>query len=214
MMENEITKTWEIQESVLGYKNAGNLIIPSANDIYAAVFENNFSDTINENDATILKSELNFSKYPVELNIVLQSTDQQRFSIELIIQAKTSNDHANIVSVKNKADPIIIKNTWYPFSLGSLHEIIQILKSVGVSEPGKIRLGQYLLFLKLDSELIRNEVQFLNPFLIDNLINEKPLNLKADLYPYQTKGWQWLRFMKQEKIGGILADEMGLGKTL
>ena len=42
----------------------------------------------------------------------------------------------------------------------------------------------------------------------------KPKGLKADLRPYQKKGFSWLAFLHQKGMGGILADDMGLGKTL
>lgn len=42
----------------------------------------------------------------------------------------------------------------------------------------------------------------------------KPRSLKADLRPYQKKGFSWLAFLDQLGSGGILADDMGLGKTL
>lgn len=38
--------------------------------------------------------------------------------------------------------------------------------------------------------------------------------LRADLYPYQRTGIQWLTAHADVGVGGILADEMGLGKTL
>ena len=49
----------------------------------------------------------------------------------------------------------------------------------------------------------------------DLLLQEvRPEGVVASLYPYQVRGWQWLRFIISEDAGGILADEMGLGKTL
>ena len=42
----------------------------------------------------------------------------------------------------------------------------------------------------------------------------RPEGITASLYPYQLRGWQWLRFIISEQAGGLLADEMGLGKTL
>ncbi len=39
-----------------------------------------------------------------------------------------------------------------------------------------------------------------------------PLN--ATLRPYQKRGYKWLNYLHQHKLGGCLADDMGLGKTL
>lgn len=41
-----------------------------------------------------------------------------------------------------------------------------------------------------------------------------PPQLNAILRPYQEKGYQWMSFLHQNKMGGCLADDMGLGKTL
>ena len=41
-----------------------------------------------------------------------------------------------------------------------------------------------------------------------------PQTLKADLRPYQERGYGWLVQMRQMKMGACLADDMGLGKTL
>jgi SNF2 family DNA or RNA helicase len=41
-----------------------------------------------------------------------------------------------------------------------------------------------------------------------------PVDLKADLRPYQLDGFRWLAFLWESRLGGILADDMGLGKTL
>ncbi len=41
-----------------------------------------------------------------------------------------------------------------------------------------------------------------------------PSTLKAQLRPYQERGYQWLSLLWEHGLGGILADDMGLGKTV
>jgi superfamily II DNA or RNA helicase len=41
-----------------------------------------------------------------------------------------------------------------------------------------------------------------------------PVELRADLRPYQRDGVAWLQHLREHDAGGILADDMGLGKTL
>lgn len=41
-----------------------------------------------------------------------------------------------------------------------------------------------------------------------------PQTLRAQLRPYQERGFGWLVFMRQYGLGACLADDMGLGKTL
>lgn len=41
-----------------------------------------------------------------------------------------------------------------------------------------------------------------------------PSSFGAELRPYQQQGLNWLRFLREFKLGGLLADDMGLGKTI
>lgn len=41
-----------------------------------------------------------------------------------------------------------------------------------------------------------------------------PRTLAADLRPYQQRGFEWLAYLAEHRIGGVLADDMGLGKTI
>ena len=41
-----------------------------------------------------------------------------------------------------------------------------------------------------------------------------PVDLKADLRPYQKSGFHWLSYLENVGWGGLLADDMGLGKTI
>ena len=41
-----------------------------------------------------------------------------------------------------------------------------------------------------------------------------PTGLKAEPRPYQKQGYNWLKFLYENKFGACLADDMGLGKTL
>lgn len=43
---------------------------------------------------------------------------------------------------------------------------------------------------------------------------EVPASLEEIMRDYQKKGFQWMKALKDNGLGGILADDMGLGKTL
>ncbi|MDP2194337.1 MAG: DEAD/DEAH box helicase, partial [Alphaproteobacteria bacterium] len=43
---------------------------------------------------------------------------------------------------------------------------------------------------------------------------DQPQGLKANLRPYQVRGFSWLCFMRSAGLGACLADDMGLGKTI
>lgn len=42
----------------------------------------------------------------------------------------------------------------------------------------------------------------------------KPTHLQTELRAYQQQGYEWLTFMREQKLGACLADDMGLGKTV
>ncbi|EQC44668.1 DEAD/DEAH box helicase [Bacteriovorax sp. Seq25_V] len=43
---------------------------------------------------------------------------------------------------------------------------------------------------------------------------DMPAEFNAELRPYQKTGYNWLRFLYENKLGACLADDMGLGKTI
>ncbi len=43
---------------------------------------------------------------------------------------------------------------------------------------------------------------------------ELPKGLKANLRPYQSEGFSWMKLLQENQFGGCLADDMGLGKTV
>lgn len=43
---------------------------------------------------------------------------------------------------------------------------------------------------------------------------DAPRSLRAELYPHQETGYNWMRYLHENGWGGLLADDMGLGKTV
>lgn len=41
-----------------------------------------------------------------------------------------------------------------------------------------------------------------------------PQSFKAEMRSYQKEGYNWMRFLLENKLGALLADDMGLGKTI
>ena len=48
----------------------------------------------------------------------------------------------------------------------------------------------------------------------EEISEDIPKNLNAELREYQKLGYSWLKNLEEYKLGGILADDMGLGKTV
>lgn len=196
----------------------GSLIIPRAEEIFLSEFKNK---TMIRNITVGRPSEqlgvLSFSKYPVDLKILLKPiSDNEILQIDASIVAQKGKHHISVIDLLDlQIDHIIIDNTWYPFVRGAIEEIKQTLDEVGIDKLGKISLQQYLNFKKIDNYLIIDELKEAS---IDkgSFISNTEIKIPAfngQLYSYQNQGFRWLKMIVDEKAGCILADEMGLGKT-
>lgn len=90
--------------------------------------------------------------------------------------------------------------------------------SIAGAAIGPLTLRQ-LLALRAqprDELLYEDRIDEVTPELFGDVSADDiaPVGVQAVLYPYQTTGWRWLRFLARHELGGLLADEMGLGKTL
>ncbi len=70
--------------------------------------------------------------------------------------------------------------------------------------------------LGIDGALTPEEVNLCESLATLEKMPEYPLpdHLEDVLRPYQRNGYNWLRFLHENKLGACLADDMGLGKTL
>jgi SNF2 family DNA or RNA helicase len=195
-----------------------NLIIPNAEEIFLSEFKNK---TLIKNITVGRPSEqlgfLSFSKYPVDLKILLKPiSDNENVYIDANIVVQKKEMQVSIVGLLDSGiDHIIIDNTWYPFVRGSIEEIKKTLNEVGIDKLGKISLKQYLNIKKIENPIIIDELKEISfdkgGFLSNTDIKIPAFNGK--LYPYQNQGFRWLKMIVDGNEGCILADEMGLGKT-
>jgi SNF2 family DNA or RNA helicase len=207
---------WQIKNGILSLNGESEIFIPDANEIYSAVFETAREGSPFDSRAVeYFEKEVSFSRYPVDVNIELLV---RQGAPVCSVQVRKNASIVDLSFDQHIPDHIVIENVWYPFVPGILDQIRDLLSSNGINAPGVIGFGEYLRLAKLAREnnlIINNAIDenIVPENLIDYSDNTPPV-LKAKLYPYQRDGWNWLRFMAREKIGGILADEMGLGKTL
>ena len=70
--------------------------------------------------------------------------------------------------------------------------------------------------LGLDGALTADEIKLCESLATLEKMPEYPLpkEMEGVLRPYQVNGYNWLRFLYENKLGACLADDMGLGKTL
>ena len=211
---------WNVEGNTLFFRTpSGEHIIPSAEDIYEMVFEGRGGRFDPSLSARASELGLAFSRYPASLEIRLAREEKdgiKRLTAALV--ATTEGSETEIHDAFDRgADHVVIGKSWYPFAAGAYGQVVSIIKSAGVSSLRSISLKQYLEIRKqgIDTQIVKDLTKGAaqNHELHRRDIG-RPIYLNGDLYPYQLEGWQWLRFLQDQDLGGILADEMGLGKTI
>lgn len=163
-------------------------------------------------------AELDFSPYPVDARLVLHASSDARPAIRL--EARTQLDQSFPLSPEAvRHGHVVHDGTWHPISAADTHSISTLLHDLDLDpdapEPTTLRQCLALRHAAATGEPVLDR---LGDDVLLNLSSVErgaaPEGIKATLYPYQVRGWQWLRFIISEQAGGLLADEMGLGKTL
>ncbi|MGD6780180.1 DEAD/DEAH box helicase [Sutcliffiella horikoshii] len=211
---------WELENSrtLVVRDEEGNLIVPSAEEIYFIEFSNKEKiREVNVPKPSKCIDSLTYSKFPLNLNIILAPfLDAENFFINVSVIVEKKEYSINISElIDAEIDHIIINNIWYPFVKGITTEVNLLLNKAGVKESGRITLRQYLLFKRISNPLVIDKVGEI-PIDKSEYIPKKELDIPlfvGELYTYQNQGYRWLKMIVNENAGCILADEMGLGKT-
>ncbi len=198
----------------------GSILVPPAEEIYAYVFSGVDTKILPAIDQNNPPSGISFSRYPASLELHLETTDTGKgLALACTVYAVSVEFQIKLEDIASrKADHIVMHGRWFPLVRGSLEEIREVLAAVGLEKPGNITLHQFLQLRTLSSRY---------PMILDKTgdsvsagkmeLSSMPGELASfsgTLFPYQTDGFRWLKFICNEGIGGILADEMGLGKTI
>ena len=151
--------------------------------------------------------------------LIVFNFDAARKSIMLSMKVRRGRNIYDLEMVDGKVpDNIVVDDAWYNL-YGNYQEVQSVLDRAGISALGEVSLGQYIRIKQfversLNIEIEDNAVQALAEHPTKDLTYSAPAALKANLYPYQQRGFQWMRFIVDSQCGCILGDEMGLGKTL
>lgn len=212
--------TWKINnENTIGLVRAnGELINLKAEEIFLVQFgkKKEFeSESIDKPSESL--PEIEFSKYPVNIKILLENSYEINESfIKCKLFVEKNNKNIGEIKVGNLySDHLLINNTWFPIVKGVIEEVKALLVEASIFEVGKISLKQYMILRNIKSDFIIDKVQesgFSKTKFISSSIVELP-HFNGNLYPYQNQGYRWLKMIVNENAGCILADEMGLGKT-
>ena len=209
---------WIIVHNRLAYKNGEEITFPSAEEIFSLSKSKNIGRPAAISLSEKEKLGIRFSKLGANVKIslsFLNGTNQINLRLYAVRgDKKTQIKYENFVLQDN----VIIENTWYSL-LTNWENVKVLLYDSFIETDGKISLKQYILLKKkkvhfenIDIDDQAESVLANHP--VKDCAGKMPIALKANLYPYQQKGYQWMRFITEEHCGCILGDEMGLGKTL
>lgn len=209
---------WVIEKNQLLYKDQRGAICPSAEAIYKLSRGEKCVDFLGISSISSEELNIRFSRLGAAMQIQIDFQENTN-SINLDIYAGRQDKKIKIVYQDGKLpDNVVIENTWYHL-LQDYEETINILKESEICGDGEISLRQYIKLKK--SLSCNNNIEYCDKAgtaLSNHPMKEQndliPVSLKANLYPYQQRGYQWMRFVTDEQCGCILGDEMGLGKTL
>ena len=163
--------------------------------------------------------DLQFSTIAAELFLQISFNEENHvISISPAVRRGKKQFSLNL-SLEELRDHVIIENTWRYIS--NYEDICPLLSDAGITSFGSINLQQYLSIKRI----LAGEMYATLPVednaaeYIDNhplAVNEEEAKalITATLYPYQSVGFSWMKYVTEQNCGCILGDEMGLGKTL
>ena len=213
-------KRWVLNGDVLEIADGEERIAADADQVYASVIEQGATwpdlPAGKCGDADILR----FSRNPVELAAVIAGGSDSDWPV-VAFEARTQNGKTFPVSREAVArGHVVYERVWYPGVPGSSGDLAELLEQSGY-DPDAARPRSLAGILALKRAAVeggpvidRLPDDALTKLIFGSRTDQGPEGITASLYPYQRDGWQWLRFIMREELGGLLADEMGLGKTL
>lgn len=214
-----VTTDWHVHTGRIALRlPSGSTIFPTASEISRAEFKNLL--TIHGEDLPRGPSQaipqITFHRFPVEALIEVSppAPDLSR-SPEYVVSVFRGSQRVGVLPSLDQ-DQILIGTDWFPLSSESLEALSSVLKIATIETPHSITLKQYLSLRRSNSDLVifTSDQGAGQPAGAKVPPAEIPKGLKADLYPYQRTGYQWLSRISDEGLGCVLADQMGLGKTL
>ncbi|MBU6952744.1 DEAD/DEAH box helicase [Hahella sp. HN01] len=213
-MESILEQTkWDVRGKELRLvEPAGNIRVPSVDEIYSALVENRAT----ENGMPSSVVGLRVSRYPLLPRLSIEESVNGIPIYSITGKCRGSLHSLELTDLER--GHVILNNTWYPIDPSTGTEVLELLRATGV-EPGPVRSLKSFLHIRKaaasggpvdDATAMRS----VSPSAFIPASDDTPYGVEAKLYPYQLLGWRWLKFLLSEGSGGLLADEMGLGKTL
>lgn len=206
---------WFSRNGILKYIDSqGNIYVPKAAEVYKNMITGVHED---ERFTSLLNDipEIRFSKIAIIPRLQLTMANKRMVChlycvrrgkrIELSFPNKGGTDHH------------LDGNVWFFLSPDySLAD--ELMHQAEIDDPSDISFSSYIKILDLrrnySSLKIDDEIETNIKKEGEKLFAKIPDTLKANLYPYQTIGFRWLKYITDGNCGCVLGDEMGLGKTM
>jgi len=110
-------------------------------------------------------------------------------------------------------------DAWVHIDLERANRFLESYEQLEEREPGQFFIPEDRVSFILDVISNTDELEYEEEaaaFFSEPRVPDYPLpqSLKATLLPHQEKGYRWMRYLRENQLGGLLADDMGLGKTV
>lgn len=211
-----MSKHWVIKNNQLRFKGEdGTEAIPNA----STVLDSLSGENPEYPSPLIDYPNIRFSSIAAEI-ILRISFDEGNSSIFVSPVVHRGKNEYNIATPFDELqNHIVFDNTWRYIS--NFEDLFPFLSDAGITSFGIITLQQYLCVKQIvyadkypTIPVDDKAAPFLDnhPLSIDE--NDTKSLVSATLYPYQSVGFSWMKYITDQDCGCILGDEMGLGKTL
>ena len=211
---------WKLENNIFYYLNNDSWSQVKAEDIYWAAFggEKNNQSNLPEEIADIRTAfpDIKFSKFSVSPELKIE-VDEKRILIKAFF-TKAQTVYEIPLPTNDGVDYGFADKTWCYYS-GDYYRIADVLEKADISTE-EINFYKYV-------NLLNALVSYPGIAVHDYVngvwgrdqsegtdIDFQPEGLQATLYPYQSIGFRWLKYVTDDECGCVLGDEMGLGKTL
>ena len=206
---------WFITEGTLSFREEdGSIYTPKASDIFFQVLASNYTDDRYKSLDTDLPG-IRFSKISFSPQLELYVNNNCIQCSMFIIRRGKRIDV--LFPSQGGVDHIVVDNTWIYINQ-DYYLAEELMTKAGIDNPANISFSSYVKLL--DFRNIYSSLRIEDKVASDikeectSLYAEIPPMLNANLYPYQTVGFRWLKYITDWNCGCILGDEMGLGKTM
>lgn len=209
-----MSAAWKVEgRSLTLVEPTGGKRVPSVDEIYSALVEKAPADPSLATEIEGLRA----SRYPIVPVLVVSEVE----GVGLPSYSLSGSCRGKEVSLQESdlsRGHTVSDGVWYALDQDQSAEVEKLLKSAGISLGS---VGSLKSFLAVKREAGRGVLvedrmadRAVSPLAFPPPADDTPSGVNATLYPYQSMGWRWLKFLLSEGVGGLLADEMGLGKTL